>query len=267
MSNPRVEEVSESDSDPSIDDPTSYAPSLIRPSQIPPPTSSSRQANNNQGYLQPQYTTTKDPEAHKHYQCIYPLYFDASRTRAQGRRVGKESAVENPLARTIVDAVAELGLQTVFEPGKVHPRDWGNPGRVRVLLKDEGGRSRNGRVKNKHHLYLLISKYLLSHPTTPGSPLRLRVHGMPLPNEKEAPPPAVPRGWKLNRILPLHSPALSGGGVSENMLKDMMAGMQGGGMPGMPGMAGMLDGMDGGGGGGGGGGGKKKEKGKGGRKG
>lgn len=39
-------------------------------------------------------------------------------------------------------------------------------------------------------------------------------------------------------ILPLHSPALSGGGVSENVLKDMMAEMQGGGMPGIPGAPG-----------------------------
>jgi len=43
----------------------------------------------------------------------------------------------------------------------------------------------------------------------------------------------------MNSILPLHSPALSGGGVSENILKDVMQEMQGaGGMPGLPGMGG-----------------------------
>ena len=31
----------------------------------------------------------------------------------------------------------------------------------------------------------------------------------------------------MNKILPLHSAALSGGGVSENLFKDMMADMQG----------------------------------------
>lgn len=41
------------------------------------------------------------------------------------------------------------------------------------------------------------------------------------------PPPAVPRGWKMNTILPLHSPAMSGGGVSDNLFKDMMAEMSG----------------------------------------
>ncbi|KAI4120375.1 MAG: hypothetical protein LQ338_007064 [Usnochroma carphineum] len=265
MSNPRIEEVSDdTDSDPSIDDPTTFSPppSILHPSQIPPPSSE---------YLRPQppgsNPTTADPSAHKHYQCIYPLYFDASRTRAQGRRVGKAQAVENPLARTIVDAMAELSLKTVFEPGKMHPKDWANPGRVRVLLKSPVGAKERG-VKNKHHLYLHISSYLLAHPTTPSSPLRLRIPGMPMP-EKPPPEPAVPRGWKMNRILPLHSPALSGGGVSENILKDMMAEMGGaGGMGGMPGLAGMVEGMGGAGGGGGKGvgeggvGGKKKGKGK-----
>lgn len=31
----------------------------------------------------------------------------------------------------------------------------------------------------------------------------------------------------MGTILPLHSPALSGGGVSENIIKDMMQEMQG----------------------------------------
>ena len=44
-------------------------------------------------------------------------------------------------------------------------------------------------------------------------------------------PPAVPRGWKIGTILPVHSPALSGGGVSENMFKEMMQEMQGGSFP------------------------------------
>lgn len=72
--------------------------------------------------------------------------------------------------------------------------------------------------------------------------MRLRIAGMP-PQTKPAPPPAVPKGWKLGSILPLHSPALSGGGVNENYLKDMMAEMQGQpGMPNIPGMQAMFGG-------------------------
>lgn len=48
-----------------------------------------------------------------------------------------------------------------------------------------------------------------------------------MPPQKERIPPAIPRGFKIGTILPLHSPALSGGGVSDNMFKDMMAEMGG----------------------------------------
>ena len=77
----------------------------------------------------------------------------------------------------------------------------------------------------EHHLYTLVAEHLQAHPTTKESPMRLRIAGMDLP-DKPIPPPAVPRGWKINSILPLHSPALSGGGVSENMFKEMMQEMQ-----------------------------------------
>jgi signal recognition particle subunit SRP19 len=58
--------------------------------------------------------------------------------------------------------------------------------------------------------------------------------------EKLPAAPAAPRGWKIGTILPIHSPAYSGGGVSDNPLKDAMAEMQNmQGMPGMPQIPGM----------------------------
>lgn len=78
----------------------------------------------------------------------------------------------------------------------------------------------------EHHLYILVATYLKSHPTTEMSPLRLPIAGLPTP--KGVPPgPEIPKGWKLGTVLPLHSPAITGGGVSENLFKDMMAEMQG----------------------------------------
>lgn len=56
--------------------------------------------------------------------------------------------------------------------------------------------------------------------------MRFRFAGMP-PMSKPPAPPAIPKGWKMNAILPLHSAGLTGGGVSENFFKDMMAEMQG----------------------------------------
>jgi signal recognition particle subunit SRP19 len=155
MSHARVEELSDSsgDSDPEIMDPTSLdalAPSLrthhhqqptTNPSLISPqsiPTAHAPSPN------QP----TTPPAAHKTWHVLYPVYFDAALTREQGRRVAKELAVRNPLAQGIAVAVRANGLMSVFEPAKVHPRDWANPGRVRVQLRDEGGRWVARGVKN-----------------------------------------------------------------------------------------------------------------------
>ena len=156
----------------------------------------------------------------KTWACIYPVYFDATRTRAEGRRVGKKLAVANPLAHDIAEVTQRLGLTTALEPGKTHPKDWANPGRVKVHLKGSG----HGSIRNKHQLYIMVAEWLRAHPTTEQSPLRLPVQGLPNP---KVVPPAVPRGWKLGSILPLHSPAVTGGGVSENMFKDMMQELQG----------------------------------------
>lgn len=89
----------------------------------------------------------------------------------------------------------------------------------------------------EHHLYTLVSKHLLANPTHPESPLRLRIQGMP-PPELPLPTPDIPRGWKMNTVLPLHSPALSGGGVSDNIIKDMMQEIQAGQAGGLQGMVG-----------------------------
>lgn len=65
--------------------------------------------------------------------------------------------MQNPLAQDVVDACGKLGLNVVFEPGKTHPRDWANPGRARVELK-EGGRGRGRGVENSE--FLLASSVL-----------------------------------------------------------------------------------------------------------
>lgn len=148
--NAQVEELS--DSDPEEVGPSDSTPltgnTIIAPAvpaaapQAPPP------------MPQPQMQMPQAPmpepqrEIPKHFQCIYPVYFDKSRSRAEGRKVGSQLAVENPLARDIVDAVQMLGLKAGLEPEKLHPKDWANPGRVRVQLKDENGKLLNSRIKN-----------------------------------------------------------------------------------------------------------------------
>ena len=164
----RIEELSDSDSDPPEQDPDDFNDTLIRPANIPPPSSRPPPQQPPPQPRQPQppaFNSTIPPE-YKAYQCLYPLYFDAGKTRSEGRRVSAEQAVKNPLAREIVDAVQFLGLKTVFEPGKTHPRDWANPGRVRVLVK-EGGKARSARVKNS------MSFSLYEPATVPGEGLEV----------------------------------------------------------------------------------------------
>ncbi|KAJ5998112.1 hypothetical protein N7522_009772 [Penicillium canescens] len=245
MSHARVEEVSDSDPEevaPEYDSDSDLpANAIISPANIP----NRAPAPQPQAQPQMQMPQMQAPEPQReiprHFSCLYPVYFDKTRSRAEGRKVGAELAVENPLARDIVDAVQMLGLNAGLEPEKLHPKDWANPGRVRVQVKNEDGQLANSKIKNKHHLYILVAQYLKAHPTTDQSPYRLRIRGLPMP-EKLPAAPAAPRGWKIGKILPIHSPAYSGGGVSDNPLKDAMAEMQNmQGMPGMPSMPGMPD--------------------------
>jgi signal recognition particle subunit SRP19 len=146
--NARIEEVSDSDSDPDIADISSITtpssssrnPSLIPANAIPSTSSSS---------IPTRPTHNFDSTTAKMWICLYPLYFDASKTKQQGRRVGKELAVQNPLARTIADGCAQLGLRCVFEAAKMHPKDWANVGRVKVEFRDEAtGRPMRPHIKN-----------------------------------------------------------------------------------------------------------------------
>ncbi|KAI1434978.1 signal recognition particle, SRP19 subunit [Xylaria sp. CBS 124048] len=304
MSHPRIEEVSDSDdaSDPSEGDIDDFQESDILRAVPTKPTASQARASPSSSSSQPSilpqpHTQQAAPQPGlqaddiRNYQMLYPVYFDATRTRAEGRRVPANLAVKNPLAREIANACAALRLSPVFEAHRTHPKDWANPGRVRIALKE--ARARGHPVTNKHHLYIVVAKYLHEHPATDASAsLRQGVRGMGLASlggvddvyadGKPWPRPAVPRGWKMGELLPAYSAAMTGGGVSENALKDIMREMQNqggpGGMPGMGGLPGMNAdmmsmlqnmGMGGGGGGGGGGGpsieagGKKSKKGKG----
>lgn len=255
MSHARIEEVSDSDldSDPSEGDisdvgsdfdereilkqrssgprpsqvaPPKTSPSLINPSNIP----SSLPPNAFTASDGTKFASTADASKYHDFQCVYPVYFDKNRSRKEGRRVGIELAVENPLAREIVAACGRMRLETLFEPNKLHPKDWANPGRVKIKLKS----GQNPSIKNKHHLYTMISKHLIANPTTRQTASLVQIPGVPPPDaSKPYPTPAIPKGWKMGSILPYYSPGLTGGGVSENFFKDMMAEMQGqgGGMP------------------------------------
>jgi signal recognition particle subunit SRP19 len=301
MSHARIEEVS--DSDPEIDDPSEFLPytdnQIIRPAGQPssqpskPPSAPNPTLFRPPPPSEPQFSRQAPAEV-KHYQCIYPIYFDSTRSKSQGRRVSKHLAIPNPLAWQVLCAIrfsiGEDVLRMVFEPDKTHPKDWANPGRIKVQLKDyeDGNRPVLGTIKCKAHLYNVIGKWLVEHPTTKETPLELKLPGLPVPEKFLETDVVKPRGWKMGTILPVHSDAVSGGGVKDDFFKEAMEEMRaaqaqgqlpgggpggGGGMPDMAALQNMMQGMGGmgglgglmGGGGGGGagessGGKKKKDK-------
>ncbi|KIJ37303.1 hypothetical protein M422DRAFT_33836 [Sphaerobolus stellatus SS14] len=102
----------------------------------------------------------QDSSAYKLWTSVYPIYLDAKRPYSRSeRRIPREKSIWWPLSSDIVDACGYLGLKTLHEPQKQHPRDWENPGRVKVCFKLDG-RLQNPRIKSKKQLLEDISAYI-----------------------------------------------------------------------------------------------------------
>ena len=68
---------------------------------------------------------------------IYPVYFDASRSRNEGRRIQKKSAVLNPSINELAVIATNLGLDYEVDIGAKFPRFWWIPsGRLRVKKQE-----------------------------------------------------------------------------------------------------------------------------------
>jgi signal recognition particle subunit SRP19 len=55
---------------------------------------------------------------------IWPEYFDARRSRSQGRRVRKKLAVFNPSTEIIAKALVGMGVEFRIEEDKSYPSNW-----------------------------------------------------------------------------------------------------------------------------------------------
>lgn len=72
---------------------------------------------------------------------IYPAYFDAARSRAEGRRVPMDLAVSDPAVEEIATAVEQVGYDAVVERGVTYPRETEPRGRVLVENADDAGKA------------------------------------------------------------------------------------------------------------------------------
>ena len=67
---------------------------------------------------------------------IWPIYFDKSISRLQGRKVAKKYAIEKPSLEGIMKSAKSLGLNPQIEKECIHPSSpWKHDGRVLVDKK------------------------------------------------------------------------------------------------------------------------------------
>lgn len=64
---------------------------------------------------------------------IWPAYFDANKTRAEGRRVAESAGVPSPRIVEIQEAATKLALEHELVPEKAHPKaPWSKQGMLLV---------------------------------------------------------------------------------------------------------------------------------------
>jgi signal recognition particle subunit SRP19 len=113
---PRFEEIEDEGDDPGeLELPEFGGPStVLAPKDFPQPSTGGMPAAADQAF-QPQHIKEQDMEQFKNWSCVYPIYFDVSRTLQEGRKVPLKYGVKNPMAKEIAEAAASLGIQSVFE--------------------------------------------------------------------------------------------------------------------------------------------------------
>lgn len=111
----------------------------------------------------------------KKWITVYPIYFDAKRRYEKGcRRVAYKEASLWPKSENLVKAASKLTLYHVHEPRKAHPRDWENPGRIKVQLFNEDGKPLHQKYTNKKELLRAIAAAI--QPECGGVPPPLPAH-------------------------------------------------------------------------------------------
>jgi signal recognition particle subunit SRP19 len=73
---------------------------------------------------------------------IWPIYFDAARSRDEGRMISREYAINEPNLDMIITASIKSGLKPEIEREKKHPKTWHKPEAAgRILVAKKGSKS------------------------------------------------------------------------------------------------------------------------------
>lgn len=65
---------------------------------------------------------------------LYPLYFDATASRQEGRRVARNLAVRDPTWEELAEAARRRDYRVETEPRAAHPRrPWKREGRILIV--------------------------------------------------------------------------------------------------------------------------------------
>ncbi|CAO1620024.1 unnamed protein product [Sympodiomycopsis kandeliae] len=107
---------------------------------------------------------SQDPNsaASKKWITLYPIYFDTKKSHKVGeRRVAWRQSCLFPHSLGIAKSVSRLNLKFSHEPGKTHPRDWENPGRVKVqIFNEETDQPIKLEISNKNQLIKEVAKIM-----------------------------------------------------------------------------------------------------------
>ncbi|CAF1150326.1 unnamed protein product [Rotaria sordida] len=105
--------------------------------------------------------------------CIYPAYINAKKTRAQGRRVSKSKAVDNPSVNEIRDILENAGLKAIVEANRLYCREESREpqyrGRVRVQLKNGDESLVKEQFKTKDDLLFYLIEMIPKLKTRSGN--------------------------------------------------------------------------------------------------
>jgi signal recognition particle subunit SRP19 len=72
---------------------------------------------------------------------IWPAYLDAAKSRAEGRRVPRDEAIEDPTVDEIASAVQQVGYDAVIDRDATYPREYEPRGRVVVRGADDASKT------------------------------------------------------------------------------------------------------------------------------